>query len=133
MTKWNDITWFRVIDRPCFAQMRDINGEIAWALENGYTKHTSVGYMPFDLPSLLKGKRKMSVHGVEAPCAFDHIVVYRNPKNNQRVAVFHEYPAAAQEKEPIIQEWCRENGLHLERMNYSWYYPGVTQAFVIKA
>ena len=121
MDDWKEMTWLRTIDRPCFAQMRDIDGEISWALKNGYTKHTSVGCMPFDLPSLLKGKRKKPIHGIEPPCSFDHLVVYRNPKTNKRVAVFHEYPRAAQEKKEIIQAWCNENGLNLKQMSYSWY------------
>ena len=126
------IYWYCVADKPCAPMNADWEAEAKWAENTGFSKHCSFGYVPFDLPRLLNGKKRRPVNGVELPCALDYLIVYMNPKTKQKVAIFHEYPCAAQEKIPILEKWCNENSLILRKMSYSWYNPGITTAYMIE-
>lgn len=123
--------WYQTKIRPVFPLNKDWESEANWAKEMGFSHHLSVGYTPWDLPNLLKGKRRRSVNGVDLPCALDHLTVYCNPTTKKKVGIFHEYPGSAESKEPILREWCQENGLRLLKLDYSWYYPNVTRAYMI--
>lgn len=125
--------WYNVEEKPAVALNRDWEAECKWAKNTGYTKHLSIGAMPWDLPRFLSNKHRRPKNGVELPVSLDHLTIYCNPKTNERVALFHEYPEAAKYKMPILEQWAESNGLTIKPMDYSWYYPGVTLAYQIKA
>lgn len=126
------ISWYDTTVRHECPENSDLEAEQKWAIETGFTRAAYIGYQPFDLPSILKGKKKRPVNGVELPVALDHLRVYRNLKTRERVAIFHEYPVIAEEKHTILKSWCEENGLEIIRLERSWYYPDVCTAFLIR-
>lgn len=126
--------WYNTTVSPCCPENTDWESERKWAVETGFTRDAAfIGYHPFDLPSIIKGKKRRPVNGVELPVALDHLRIYRNPKTNERVAIYHEYPGRAEKNFPIIFAWCEENGLTITQMDYSWYFPNRTTAYMISA
>jgi hypothetical protein len=111
----------------------DWDAEYKWSIETGFTQDAYIGNEPFDLPNIIKGKKKRPLNGVYVPVALNHLRLYRNPKTKERIAIFHEYHPEAEQKYTIMQAWCEENGLLIKKLDYSWYYPGVSIAFAITA
>ena len=124
--------WYNTPRKP-FGQSEDWEAESDWALETGFTKCLFIGYQPCDLTRFIQGRRRRSVNCEIPPCAFDHLTLYKNPVTNKKIAIFHEYPESAEKKLPAIVRWVEENGLSITEMEYSWYYPGVTKAYMIQA
>lgn len=127
MAEWKSVTQNHQIHLDKF----DRTMYMKWCQDNHFDKIAANVFKSDDWVSVLKKKHKRHYFDNLVMCMADHGVVFRNSETDERAMVCHLYDYS-NEDIPKLESLCKEEGLSFDKLQESWYYPGMATAYMIR-